>query len=174
MQLTLKGNHSLVGKSKVLGLDGENKSEVIEVTIEEDTLLDKWAYMEFTLPNKSSFLSSRLPITDNKISFVVPSSLMKVGYLKLQVTFRDADNYVWKSFVIILTVHPSINADKEVEEDNPDFVSYIEKTVSGINENKVDKTTKINNHTLETDVELDEEDIGLSKISNEEIDSLFN
>lgn len=175
MLFVLKKNHSLTCKEKVLGVDNENKSEVIEVLIEDDSLLEKWAYLEFKLPNEVTFLTPRLDIVDKKITYVVPNSLMKNGYLRVQVSFRDSSEWVYKSFVSIVTVKYSINADKEVEVNNPDFISEAQaildeaKEVVVEVENKVDKSTKINNHTLETDVVLNSSDIGT--YSKEEIDA---
>lgn len=187
MILTLKNNHAIVSDTKTLGLDNENKSEFIDILVEDETLFDKWAYIEFSFPKGTKFLTPRLDIIDGKIHYVVPNSLMITGYLLIQVVFRDATDWIWKSFVFQTTVKPSINAVNEVEREHPDFINEAQKVLdyfydqSALIDTKVDKTTKINGYTLDRDVELDSEDIGTySKeeidnkfITNSEIDALF-
>ena len=187
MILTLKKDHVLLSNTKTLGLDNENKSEFIDILIEDQSFYNKWAYIEFSFPKGTKFLTPRLEIIDGKIHYEVPNSLMIAGYLLIQIVFRDGSNWIWKSFVFQATVIPSINAVNEVEREHPDFINEAQKVLdyfydqSALIDTKVDKTTKINGYTLDRDVELDSKDIGTySKeeidnkfITNSEIDALF-
>ena len=183
----LKKDHTLKSHGVVLGVDEENKSEVIHVNIEDETLYDKWAYIEFVLENGVTFLTTRLDIIDGAIHYTVPNSIMVNGFLKIQVVFRDGTEWIWKSFIKNVIVRNSLNVDDDVAEENPDFITdaqnildQVEQAIVNI-DNKVDKTTKINNHTLDQDVYLNAEDVGTyskeeidaKSISDAEIDALF-
>lgn len=192
MIFELKKSHSLITNEKVLGVENENRSEIITINIEDEALWDKWAYIEFWLDDETEFLTPRLEIVDGQINYIMPNSLMKGGYLKIQAVFRDYSEWVWKSFVKQVIVRKSLNVDGDVAEENPDFITNAQRILDECEraavdvENKVDKTTKINNYTLESDVNLEADDIGAySKddvddildglnISNAEIDAIFN
>lgn len=179
MLLTLNKDHSLITKEKIIGVSEENKSEVLQVAVQDESLFDKWAYIEFVLDNGVTFLTPRLEIVDGMIEYVLPNSIMVSGYLKIQLVFRNAENWVWKSFIKQVIVRNALNVSGEVAKENPDFITEAQKILDEVEEkvievdNKVDKSTKINNHTLDTDVELVAEDIGISDITDGEIDNLF-
>lgn len=180
MKLTLKKDHSLITKEKVIGVSEENRSEVLIIAIEDESLFEKWAYIEFVLDTGVSFLTTRLDIVDGTITYVIPNSIMVSGYLKIQVVFRDASEWVWKSFIKQVIVRNALNVGDEIAEENPDFITDAQRILDEVEEkiievdNKVDKSTKINGYTLDNDVNLDDEDIGMERVQNEEIDALFN
>jgi len=187
MNFVLRKDHSLISDGKVLGVDEENKSETIDITVEDESLFDKWPYIEFVLPKGTEFLTPRLDIVNGQIHYVVPNCLMVAGYLKIQIVFRDFNNWIWKSFIVQVTVRTSLNVVDHIAEENPDFINEAQKILDYFNDQaalidtKVDKTTKINGYTLDRDVDLISEDVGAySKeeiedkyISGNEIDALF-
>lgn len=198
MILYLDKNHSLVSDTNILGVGKENRSENIEIHIQYPELLTKWAYIEFLLPDDSSFLTPRLEVVDGVITYAVPNSIMKGGYLKIQVVFRDTTSWIWKSFIKMVIVKCALNVADDVAEENPDFITEAqiildkcEQAVIDV-ENKVDKSTKINGYTLETDINLlpddintyskehiddefiDEQEYASRNIKSEDIDNLFN
>lgn len=177
MILYLKKDHTIKAHGVVLGVDEENKSEVIHVYIEDTALYDKWAYIEFVLENGVEFLTTRLEIENGAIHYVIPNSIMVNGFLKVQVVFRDSTEWIWKSFVKQFVVRNSLNVGDDVAEENPDFITDAQRILDEAQQavidvdNKVDKTTKINNYTLDKDVNLIADDIGT--YSKEEIDSKY-
>lgn len=187
MIFNLKRDHTLITNDKVLGVDEENRSETIHVNIEDSTLFDKWVYIEFRLENGDEFLTPRLDIENGAINYEVPNSIMVGGYIKLQIVFRDSTNWIWKSFIKQVLVRNSLNVGDEVAKENPDFITEAQKVLDDVEQavidvdKKVDKTTKINNYTLDKDVNLIAEDVGAyskeemdqNKITNAEIDALF-
>ena len=167
MILYLKKDHTITSDSNVLGVDKENVSEVLEIHVQNDEVLNKWAYLEFTLPNEEIFATPRLDIVDGVISYYVPNSIMKFGYIKFQVVFRDEEDYIWKSFIKQFIVRCAINASDDIAEEHPDFITEAQKILDKCEqaaldvENKVDKSTTINGHSLETDVLLSADDINV-------------
>lgn len=187
MNFVLRKDHSLITDKKVLGVDEENKSETIDILVEDDCFYDKWAYIEFVLPKGTEFLTPRLDIINGQISYLVPNCLMVAGYLKIQLVFRDASDWIWKSFIVQVDVRTSLNVADNIAKENPDFICEAQRVLdyfydqSALIDTKVDKTTKVNNHALDHDVNLVSEDIGAyskeeidsKNISNSEIDALF-
>lgn len=173
----LKKDHTLKSHGIVLGVDEENKSETIHVNIEDETLYDKWAYIEFVLESGVTFLTTRLDIIDGAIHYVVPNSIMVNGFLKVQVVFRDGTEWIWKSFVKQVIVRNALNVGDDIAEENPDFITDAQNILDEVQQavldidNKVDKTTKINNYTLDQDVNLIAGDVGT--YSKEEIDNKY-
>lgn len=198
MILYLSQDHSLLSDTNILGVSKENRSETLEIHVQDPALLNKWAYIEFRLCDDTSFLTTRLDIVDGVITYTIPNSIMKGGYLKFQVVFRDETSWIWKSFIKMVIVKCSLNVSDDVAEENPDFITEAQKILDKCEaaaldvENKVDKSTKINGYTLEQDVNLqpidvntysrehiddefvDEHEYNSRNIKDEDIDNLFN
>lgn len=132
MYYVLKSNHLLVSKDDVIGVDQENKSELLIIEVEPIGLLNKQPFIEFEISNGEKYSSEELTFNDNKLYYLLPNVVLKSGTLKIQVIFRGDEDYVWKSFETNTLVRNSINASDYIEASYPDFVGFSTKMLNKI------------------------------------------
>jgi hypothetical protein len=132
MILTIDKTHELKGNGYLLGVDGENGSEQLIIKIENETLLDKWVYIEFDKDNGEKFTTERLSVVGGQIVYDIPNGLLPQGHVKVQVIFRDADGFVWKTFVRQFAVDKSLNASDNLPIEYPDFIGEAQKLLDEI------------------------------------------
>ena len=134
MKFTLKGKALIVlHDDNIIGVDSENKTEKIIIEIIEEEIIDKWLFLEFQTGNWETFTTEQLDLVDNKITYVLPNSLLKKGYLQMQLVARYLDDYIWKSYVIKLVVNESINASDNLPEQYPEFIVTVLEQLSILN-----------------------------------------
>lgn len=132
MVLTIDKTHELKGNGYLLGVDGENGSEQLIIKIENETLLDKWAYIEFEKDNGEKFTTERLSVVGGQIVYDIPNGLLLQCHLKVQVIFRNADGFVWKSLIRQYAVDGAINAGDNLPIEHPDFIGEAQKLLDEI------------------------------------------
>ncbi len=132
MELILTSKHEILGSGYFLGIDDENRSNQLVIKIEDEKLLDKWAFIEFEVNNTDKYLTQKLNIENGQIIYDIPNGLLKEGYVKVQVILRDADGFVWKSFVRRFAVSNSINACNNLPDEYPSFINEAQKLLDGI------------------------------------------
>lgn len=132
MILTIDKTHELKGNGYLLGVDGENGSEQLIIKVENEALLDKWVYIEFEKDNGEKFTTERLSVVGGQIVYDIPNGLLPQGHVKVQVIFRDADGFVWKSFVRQFAVDKSLNASDNLPIEYPDFIGEAQKLLDEI------------------------------------------
>ena len=134
MKFTLKGKSlNILHDNNIIGVDSENKTEEIVIEIKEEEIIDKWLFLEFQTGNWETFTTEQLDLVDNKITYVLPNSLLKKGYLQMQLVARYLDDYIWKSYVIKLVVTESINASDNLPEQYPEFIVTVLDQLSILN-----------------------------------------
>lgn len=134
MKFTLKGKSlNILHDNNIIGVDSENKTEEIVIEIKEEEIIDKWLFLEFQTGNWETFTTEQLDLVDNKITYVLPNSLLKKGYLQMQLVARYLDDYIWKSYVIKLVVTESINASDNLPEQYPEFIVTVLEQLSILN-----------------------------------------
>ncbi len=131
MILTIDKTHELKGNGYLLGVGGENESEQLVINVAYDVLLDKWAYIEFE-QGEDKFSTERLTVDNGQVVYNIPNGLLKQGHTKIQVVFRDANGFVWKSFKRQFLVDASINAGSNLPEEYPDFITKAQKLLDEI------------------------------------------
>ena len=188
MKLTLTSKHELLGSGYFIGVDDENRSDQLIVNIQYEALLDKWAYIEFQVNDDQKYMTQKLDIVDEKIVYDIPNGLLKEGHVKVQVVFRDADGYVWKSFTRRFIVSDSIRACDNLPDEYPDFIGEAQKLLDEIEiqADKVDEvliteeerkaaeiarqtaeTTRINNENTRVSSETTRKTAETERIANE-------
>lgn len=140
MELILTSKHELLGSGYFIGVDNENISEQLIITIPEE-LLNKWAYLEFQVNDGEKYNTPKLDIIDNKITYAIPNGLLEKGYVKVQVIFRDDTNFVWKSFEKKFHISDAINACQNLPDEYPDFITEAQKLLDeiSVDADKVDQ-----------------------------------
>lgn len=144
MILILDSKHVLnggkiIGESngKNIGVDAENYTERLDITIEEEELWTYKAYIEFETENGDKYSTSELPIVEGVISYELPNGILIEGNLDVQVVLRkkiDEKDYVWKSQVKTFYVTRSVNASEEIEKEYPDFITEAEELIDKLEE----------------------------------------
>ncbi len=132
MNLTINSQHELIGMGRLLGMEEEHLGRSLHIVIGDDSLLDKWIYLEFQTPDGHTITTEKLQVNEGVIDFPLPSSLMHQGYLKLQLVARDRTGVVWKSDVREFQVDPSLNASDQIDQDPVDFISQIQSTMDDL------------------------------------------
>ena len=128
MEFTINKNHELIGKYTSIARSNENLVEIINITIEYDSLLSWDPYIEFQNNDCEKISTPKLEYVDNKISYALPLEVLKEGLLKIQVIFRNQEtNQIWKTNIKQYFVDPSINASEFIETNNPDFITNAQK-----------------------------------------------
>ena len=127
MLFILKGDHSLKTSEKFLGVSRENKSEILEIKIEDSFLYDKDAYIEFCLGGCNCFTSPKLQVENGKVTYELLNTILKGGTIRLQVVFKGEDNWVWKSLIASTEVRSSLNITENIPEEQPDLIREIEE-----------------------------------------------
>lgn len=140
MTVTLDKSHELTGNGYLLGVGGENESEQLIINIAYDVLLDKWPYIEFE-QNGAKFTTERLTIANGQIVYTLTNSVLVQGHLDIQVVFRDASGFVWKSFKRQFLVSDEINATENLPEQHPDFIAKAQAVLDeiAVESDKVDE-----------------------------------
>ena len=131
MTVTLDKSHELKGNGYLLGVGGENESEQLIINIAYDVLLDKWAYIEFEQIG-AKHTTERLTIANGQILYSIPNGLLVTGHTSVQVIFRDANGFVWKSFKRQFLVSDEINATENYPQSYPDFITEAQKLLDEI------------------------------------------
>lgn len=141
MELVLTSKHELLGSGYFIGIDNENISEQLIINIEPEELLNKWAYLEFQVNEDDKYNTPKLDIIDKKITYDLPNGLLKKGYVKVQVIFRDDTNFVWKSFERKFHISDAINACQNLPDEYPDFITEAQKLLDeiSVDADKVDQ-----------------------------------
>lgn len=167
MELIITSKHELLGDGYFIGVDSENNSEQLIIDIQHDALLNKWAFIEFQVNDEEKYTTHKLDIVDNKITYDIPNGLLKKGYVKVQVVFRDADNYVWKSFTRKFVVSDSILACNNLPKEYPDFIGEAQKLLEDI-EIQADKVDAVlSTEEARKQAETDRQAAETTRISNE-------
>lgn len=121
--------HTLNG-GKMIGVDSENYTEIITVSIDDKDLMTYNAYLEFSTEDGNKYSTSSMQISESgTFSYELPNGLLKEGNLDVQVVLRKQINdkdYVWKSQVKTLLVTRSVNAGDEIQEEYPDFLGEVQ------------------------------------------------
>ncbi len=131
MTVTLDKSHELKGNGYLLGVGGENESEQLIINIAYDVLLDKWAYIEFEQIG-AKHTTERLTIANGQIVYSIPNGLLVAGHTSVQVVFRDASGFVWKSFKRQFLVSDEINATDNYPQSYPDFITEAQRLLDEI------------------------------------------
>lgn len=131
MTVTLDKSHELKGNGYLLGVGGENESEQLIINIAYDVLLDKWAYIEFE-QNGEKNTTERLTIANGQIVYSIPNGLLVAGHTSVQVVFRDASGFVWKSFKRQFLVSDEINATDNYPQSYPDFITEAQRLLDEV------------------------------------------
>lgn len=130
MQLELTKNRILKSDSCRIGYCKENNSECLNIQIEDETLHNKRAYIEFQVNDGNTYTTDALEVVNGVVSYRVPNGLVsEAGFLYMQVVLRDDENNVIKSNVIMFTIDKAINAEDDLVLEYPDLISKIEKTI---------------------------------------------
>jgi len=139
MTVTLDKSHELKGNGYLLGVGGENESEQLIINIAYDVLLDKWAYIEFEQIGVK-FTTERLTIENGQIVYTLKNSVLVQGHINIQVVFRDANGFNWKSFKRQFAVSEEINATESLPEQHPDFITEAQRLLDevSVESDKVD------------------------------------
>lgn len=131
MEFTINKNHELIGKYTSIARSNENLVEIINITIEDDSLLLWDPYIEFQNNDCEKISTPKLEYIDNKISYALPLEVLKEGILKIQVVFRNQETkQIWKTNIKQYFVNPSINASEFIETNNPDFITNAQKILT--------------------------------------------
>ena len=132
MILILDSKHVLNG-GKAIGVDNENYTETLNISIEDKSLWNYRAYIEFEVENGAKYSTEELTIDEKGgFSYELPNGLLKEGTLEVQVVLRkqiSGKDYVWKSQVKSLVVTRSVNAETQIEEEYPDFLSQVQELI---------------------------------------------
>ena len=144
MNFILNKNHTLISDDSLAGVDGENNSELLNISIEDENLLDKWAYIEFKTDDGGTYTTSSLPIAENKINYTLTNGLLKKSCLQFQVIFRDDTGFIWKSFIKEVRVGNALNASEELPEEYPDFITDAQKILDDVTSGE---QTRVGNET---------------------------
>ena len=132
MILILDSKHVLNG-AKAIGVDNENYTETLNISIEDESLWSYRAYLEFMTEDGQTYSTSALTIGENgSFLYELPNGILKEGNLDVQVVLRkkiDDKDYVWKSQVKTLIVTRSVNASDTIEEEYPDFLSEVQELI---------------------------------------------
>lgn len=114
--------------SRVLGVSGENKQQILVFTIDEG-FIDGTAYLELILPTNDCCDSKKYSIeleknVENKCyKLEVKRSLLKhEGVVKMQLKVISNGVEVYKTTIFDMNVLEAINAVESIEEDYPCFV----------------------------------------------------
>ena len=138
MILNLDSKHNLNTSAKMVGVDAENYVEELKIYIEEERLWSYRPYLEFQ-SGDARYSTEELTINqeDGSITYRLPNGLMKEGVLNIQVVLRkqiDDKQYVWKSQIKTLVVARSVNADEELQDEYPDFISTAQELIDRLDE----------------------------------------
>lgn len=129
MILILDSKHVLNG-GKSIGVDSENFTETLTISIEDENLWSYRPYIEFETEDGAKYSTEELTISDTgNFSYELPNGILKEGNLDVQVILRKQANgkdYVWKSQVKTFLVTRSVNASDYLEEEYPDFLSEVQ------------------------------------------------
>lgn len=138
MQLILTQNRILKCDSFKIGYCKENNSECLEITIEDETLHSKTAFLEFQVNEGATYTTEGLEIVEGVISYKVPNGLLsEKGFLYLQVVLRDAENNVIKSNVKQFVIDRSICAGDDLALQYPDLISELNKKLEEIEQQSI-------------------------------------
>lgn len=114
--------------SRVLGVSGENKQQILVFKIDEG-FIDGTAYLELILPNNDCCDSKKYSIELEKdvekecYKLEVKRSLLKhEGVVKMQLKVISNGIEVYKTTIFDMNVLEAINAVESIEEDYPCFV----------------------------------------------------
>lgn len=122
-------DHLIKSAACNIGRTGENEAEIIQVTLPDD-LKDKWLYLEFEKPDKTTFSTPRIEVINGVGEYAISGNLVdKAGMIKLEVVVRDENGFCWKSNPKKYSIPKSIEATEEVEKKNPDFITNAQKVV---------------------------------------------
>lgn len=117
------------GYPSILGASGEN--EVTKVYVQIPSFLKGWKhFLEFAKPNGEKIVSAAMDeIIEDEVRYAVgtiTSAIIDISG-KYRMEYRGNNGTkVWKSkSAVILDVYAAINAGKEVEYNNPDFVAWV-------------------------------------------------
>ena len=146
MKFLVDNKHNLKTSNRIIGVDDENYAEKLEFELEDNSFWDYTPYLEFRTMKGDTYSTSALKINEGKIEYEIPNGLLKEGLLTIQLILRkrmDDKDYVWKSFIKTMTVTPSINADKDIKEKYPDFITEIQQVVENLNK-YIDALNKVN------------------------------
>ena len=136
MIINLDSSHNLNTETKIIGVDDENYTERLEIHVENEDLWSFKPYIEFQTNYNQKYSTSELQIDNNGIIiYDIPNGVLKEGFIDVQIIFRkkvDDRDYVWKSFVKKFLVSRSVNADQEIEEEYPDFITELQELIDKI------------------------------------------
>lgn len=145
MRLILTLNHDLKSDESMIGYREENKSRMLNIIIMDESLYDKWAYLEFQINNGAKYTTERLPIENGMINYILPNGLLyEEGSLKVQVIFRYEEDWVWKSSVKKFIVEKSICAGEDIAIEHPDLVLKLERVVEEVGQTQKELTGEVN------------------------------
>lgn len=112
-------------------LSGENKANQIKVKVEDENLWGKDFYIEFTTPSGESVSTPKLNDYNGIVFFddLGTNILDDGGEIKIQVVVRDNEDLVLKSTTQTFLVGSSVDASKEYQSTNGDFISEANKVL---------------------------------------------
>lgn len=135
MEFNLYSDRSLTPTNRNRGVENENKSQLLCIYIQDKTLLDKKAFIEFKTDSEERYITERLTISeDGAIVYQLLNGLMQTEYLQFQVIFTDDYNWVWKSVVKEILIQNSINTADQLAKEYPDFISNAQEVLSQVEE----------------------------------------
>lgn len=135
MEFNLYSDRSLTPTDRNRGVENENKSQLLCIYIQDKTLLDKKAFIEFKTDSEERYITERLTISeDGAIVYQLLNGLMQTEYLQFQVIFTDDYNWVWKSVVKEILIQNSINTADNLAKEYPDFISNAQEVLSQVEE----------------------------------------
>lgn len=133
MEFNLYSDRTLTPTEKNRGVENENKSQLLCIYIQDRTLFDKNAFIEFKTDDEETYITERLEISeDGEIVYQLLNGLMQTEYLQFQVIFTDDYNWVWKSVVKQILIQGSINTADKLAKEYPDFISNAQEVLSQV------------------------------------------
>lgn len=143
--------------SRVLGVSGENKQQILIFKIEEG-FIDGTAYLELILPTNDCCDSKKYSIELKKnvenecYKLEVKRSLLRhEGIVKMQLKIISNGIEVYKTIIFDMNVLEAINAVESIEEDYPCFAEQMKVELQELQEGLEQVCDSLNDTKEETD-----------------------
>ena len=165
--------------SRVLGVSGENKQQILVFKIDEG-FIDGTAFLELILPtdnccnNKKHSIELEKDVENECYQLEVKRSLLRYdGDVKMQLKIISNGVEVYKTAIFDMHVMEAINAVESIEEDYPCFVEQTKVELQELQEGLEQVCEDLGKIEVPTKISELENDI-FEEISDFEVDKMFS
>ncbi len=158
--------------TRILGVEGENKQQVLIFKVEE-SFLDGKAYLELILPDECTCKRKKYAIELEKdaenecYKLEVKRSLLRYeGMVRMQLKIVQNAVEVYKTKIFEMHVLEAINGVESIEEDYPDLVTELETRINDLEDGVEQLDKKVEGIKVPTKLSDLEDDSNFVKDEN--------